>query len=120
MVSISEKPQIKDLKVTTENGDITIYCIFEVLIKSPKAHYIAWSKNDQTQNTKNKQCIGGSIHGSCFPITLPSERDIGKYTCTVTNAIGSVSRDVKLGNDQFIIIDYLQKLLCFYFENGQF
>lgn len=93
---IGEKPQIKDLKVTTENGDITIYCIFEVLIKSPKAHYIAWSKNDQTQNTKNKQCIGGSIYGSCFPITLPSERDIGKYTCTVTNAIGSVSRDVKL------------------------
>lgn len=93
---VGEKPQIKDLKVTTENGHITIYCIFEVLIKSPKAHYIAWSKNDQTQNTKDKHCIGGSIHESCFPITLPSERDIGKYTCTVTNAIGSVSRDVKL------------------------
>lgn len=29
-----------------ENGDIIIYCIFEVLIKFFKVYYIVWSKND--------------------------------------------------------------------------
>lgn len=38
---------------------------------------------------------------------MPTKRDIGTYTCTVANAIGSVSRDVKLGNGQFIIYQFI-------------
>lgn len=93
---ISEIPHLNDVKVTTENEKITISYSCDFLKEFPSKHVVEWSKNDHTLDQNN--IVGGSSNESCLTIMSPTTKDKGKYTCTITSAVGSVSKETILGN----------------------
>lgn len=95
-VLITELPNLNDLEVTT--GDVGIVIHYELSGQSPEVQRIEWNKDGQILDTNTYKYVGGSIYDSSFTIRLPTEEDKGKYSCIITNAVGSVSKDVMLGN----------------------
>lgn len=89
-----EVPYLNDLAVTT--GDEGIIIHYEISGHSPEVQRIDWKKNGQALNTNVCKYIGGSINDSSLTIRLPTEEDKGQYTCIITNAVDSVSKDVML------------------------
>nr|XP_034321578.1 uncharacterized protein LOC105323062 [Crassostrea gigas] len=89
-----EVPYLNDLEVTT--GDEGIIIHYEITGQSPKVQRIDWKKDGQILNTNVWKYIGGSINDSSLTIRSPTEKDKGKYSCIITNAVGSVSKDVIL------------------------
>lgn len=95
-VSITELPYLNDLRVTT--GDEGIIIQYKVSGQSPEVQRIDWRKDGQVLNTNVCKYIGGSINDSSLTIRSPTEEDKGNYSCIITNAVGSVSKDVILSN----------------------
>uniref|UniRef100_A0A8W8NTZ8 Ig-like domain-containing protein n=1 Tax=Magallana gigas TaxID=29159 RepID=A0A8W8NTZ8_MAGGI len=93
---LGDMPFLNDLKVTTEEESVTIHYNFRVLENSPQVQDMQWRKNDQTLNMKDVKFIGGGLNDSCLVISSPSGNDKGNYSCTVTNAVGSVTKDIDL------------------------
>lgn len=91
-------PLLNDLKVTTEDEEIIIHYNYDVSRHSPKVQGIEWKKDGHVLNTNACKYVGGSIYDSSFTIRLPTEEDKGNYSCIITNAVGSVSKNVMLGN----------------------
>lgn len=67
-------------------------------------HQLEWSKNGEKLDNNSKKYTGGSVQDSCFTIKSPTNDDRGNYSCKVTNAVGSVSTTISLGNIYFIDI----------------
>lgn len=88
---------MNDLKVTTGDEGITIHYSYKVLKQSPKVKHINWCKNGKLLESQNEKYIGGSLNENCLTITSPTDEDRGKYSCTITNALGSVSKVVIFG-----------------------
>lgn len=97
---------MNDLKVTTGDEGINIHYNYEVLKESPEVKHIKWFKNKETLDKKSGKYTGGSLNDNCFTITSPTEEDKGKYSCTITNAVGSVSKEVIFGNFPFFNLKY--------------
>lgn len=97
---------MNDLEVTTEDEEIKIHYSFGVSENSPHVQDITWSKNGNPMYIGYDKFIRGSLHDSCLIIKSPSEDDKGKYSCTVTNAVGSKEKDIVLGKFVSIIYDY--------------
>lgn len=95
-VSITELPYLNDLRVTT--GDEGIIIQYKVSGQSPEVQRIDWRKDGKVLNTNVCKYIGGSINDSSLTIRSPTEEDKGNYSCIITNAVGSVSKDVILSN----------------------
>lgn len=55
-------------------------------------------KNGENLVLRNEKYVGGGLNDGFITITSPTKADRGTYSCTVTNAVGSVSRSVTLGN----------------------
>lgn len=89
-------PNLNDLEVTT--GDLGIVIHYELSGQSPEVQRIEWYKDGQVLDRNACKYVGGSIYDSNFIIRLPTEEDKGKYSCIITNAVGSVLKDVMLGN----------------------
>lgn len=89
--------------IETEERGITIY--YKVLECSPNLNKIKWMKNGETLVLRNKKYFGGGLKDGFITITSPTIADRGTYSCTVTNAVGSVSKRVTLGT--YIFISYL-------------
>lgn len=53
--------------------------------------HIEWTKNDKLLNLEDEKYIGGNLEAKTFTIFSPSNDDRGKYSCTVTNAVGPVT-----------------------------
>lgn len=98
VIFIIDLPLIKDLQVTTGKHCINLLCSYEVLGRSPKVSRIAWSKNGEILDERVISFAESIISESCYKITPPSNEDKGKYSCTITNAVGSVSEEITLGN----------------------
>lgn len=81
---------------STESEDITIH--FRIKDESPKVHTIEWTRNKEALNCQQKRYGGGSLCDKYLKIKAPTIADRGKYSCTVTNAVGSISKDVQIGN----------------------
>lgn len=62
-------------------------------------------RNGETLDLRNKKYVGGGLKDGFITITTPTIADRGTYSCTVTNAVGSVSKRVTLGT--YIFISYL-------------
>lgn len=89
-------PVLNDLKVTTEDEEIIIHYNYDR--HSPEVQRIEWKKDGHVLNTNECKYVGGSINDSSFTIRIPTEEDKGNYSCIITNAVGSVSKNVMLGN----------------------
>lgn len=100
---------MNDLRVTTGDEGITIHYSYEVLEHSPEVIHIYWCKNGEPLFRRSKKYIGGSLNENCFTITSPTDEDRGKYSCTIINVVGSVSKEVIFG--KFIIYYHGELLL---------
>lgn len=58
---------------------------------------IEWTKNGETLVFNNKKYAGGGLSDGFIIITSPTKADRGTYRCTVTNAVGSATKNVTLG-----------------------
>lgn len=83
------------MDVTSKNDEISIYYV--VKKSSPIVKELRWAKNTLMLDLSNDKYRGGRLTDNFFTITSPGEEDKGEYTCTVSNAVGSVSKNVKLG-----------------------
>lgn len=109
----SEIPFLNDLEVTVEDEEIKIHYSVGVSENSPHVQDITWSKNGLPMYIEYVKFFGGSLHDSCLIINSPSEDDKGKYSCTVTNAVGSETKHIVLGKFVLILVvlyDYYQTL----------
>lgn len=107
-------PFLNDLEVSTEEEKIIIHYNYGILEKSPSVQHIEWRKNDKLLNLENEKYIGGNLKAKTFTIISPSNDDRGKYSCTVTNAVGPVTKLVNLG--MFIVIAFLT-YICIFLTN---
>lgn len=71
--------------------------MFKDLGYSSNVEKIRWTKNSLTLDLPNNKYGEGQSTENCITITSPGEKDIGEYTCIVSNAAGTVSKSVKLG-----------------------
>lgn len=85
-------------KVTTGYVGIIICYNCGVPERSPEVHNLEWSKNGHLLHIKSKNFIGGGVHDKFLTIKLPTNEVGGEYSCKVTNAVGSVSENIMLGN----------------------
>lgn len=91
--------------------------MFKVSENSPIKD-IRWTKNNWELQVPGDKYRGGEKADSCFTILMAGEDDMGLYTCTVWNAVGSVSKNIKLGTTllakyilHFIFINF--DVICF-------
>nr|XP_034322481.1 protein sax-3-like [Crassostrea gigas] len=89
-------PCLEDLNATSKEEKIYIHYVFKVSENSPIKD-IRWTKNNSELQVPCDKYRGGEEANSCFTILMASEDDMGLYTCTVWNAVGSVSKNIKLG-----------------------
>lgn len=95
---ILEIPFLTIAEVSIGSEGITIHFNCGVLEQSPKVHLIEWSKNGKQLDNKSNKYVGEGIDNRQLTITSPTYEDRGKYNCKVSNAVGSVSKNVMLGN----------------------
>lgn len=99
---ITENPYFIAWEVTKEQEEITIHYRYGVSERSPKVHMIEWTKDGRKLGSNIEKYVGGGLHDSYLTITYPTKEDRGIYSCTISNAVGSVSKDVELGNIYYI------------------
>lgn len=93
----TEQPFFDNWKITTGTEGLTIHICYGVPEGSPSVLGVKWTKNGETLDLRSHKYFGGRLNDSYLTISCPTLEDKGKYLCTVTNAVGSVSRDVTLG-----------------------
>lgn len=96
-ISISELPSLDMLFVTTEQDAIIIHYNHRVVTQLPVFN-IKWSKDGEDIDLKNKKYVGGNLEDKSIMINPMTSEDKGRYSCTLTNAVGSVSRELFFGN----------------------
>lgn len=84
--------------VTSGSDGLTIHLSCGVLEQSPKVHHIEWSKNDQQLDKDSNKYVVGGVDDGHLTIKSPTYEDRGNYICKVTNAVGSESKNIMLGN----------------------
>lgn len=91
-----ELPCLEELNATTKNGEICIHYMFKVSESSPFTE-IKWTKNNSELKVPSDKYRNGEIEDNFITIVRPSEGDKGLYTCTILNAVGPVSKSIRLG-----------------------
>lgn len=96
-ILITEPPLFYNCNITSGKEAITIVYSYGVPKGSPSVFEVKWTKNGETLNLKNQKYFGGRLNDGNLTISSPNLEDKGNYLCTVTNAVGSISKDVTLG-----------------------
>lgn len=92
--ALGDPPCLEEMAVTSENDEIHIYYVLKKIF--PIVKELKWTKNTLMLDLSNDKYRGGGLADNFITITNPSEEDKGEYTCTVSNAVGSVSKILKL------------------------
>lgn len=90
--TLGVQPNFNVWNVTTDMDGITIHYAIED--RPPTVYNIEWTRNGKLLDFENTKYVGGSLKDMFLKITSPTEADRAKYCCTVTNAVGSTSKDV--------------------------
>lgn len=85
--------------IKTDKKELTIIYEYGVTRSSPQVFKVKWDKNGKPLNRENNRYLGGSLNDKYLTITSPTSDGKGTYSCTVTNAVGSVSKDFTFGNN---------------------
>lgn len=94
-ICIVEKPVFNVWKVTT---GIDIFIHYQIKKDLPPVFEIKWTKDERLLDCKNYKYNGGGLNDGCFSIKSPSQKDAGKYSCSVKNAVGTTKEDFTFGN----------------------
>lgn len=94
--TLGEPPFRPELKVTNGREDIFIHYQYQIPVRSPKVCMVQWFKNGEKLNLMNENYLGGGLDDDCLTIKSTTTNDRGIYCCTVSNAVGSESQEVKL------------------------
>lgn len=100
-------PFLSNLEVTSGYERITIHYHCGVPNKLPKVDNIKWCKDGKQLDRKSKKYDKGDVNDSHLIITSPTFEDRGDYSCKVTNAVGTVTRNIMLGIFLLIIFAML-------------
>lgn len=100
--SFVELPSFDDLKVTTSREGINIQYV--VPESSPKVQTIEWRKNGTILDLEKMKYDGGGLNDSFVTIMSPNKGDKGNYSCTMKNAVGTVTKNVIFGNNDFYFL----------------
>lgn len=65
---------------------------------APRVKEIKWKKNGEGVDFKTTKYVGGGLADSSLRIRSTNEADKGTYSCTLTNAVGCTSKNMKFGN----------------------
>lgn len=84
-----------DIKTDKE---LTIIYEYGVTQSSPQVYEVKWAKNGEPLKRENNRYLGGRLNDKYLTITSPTSDDKGTYSCTVTNAVDSVSKELTFGN----------------------
>lgn len=95
-----ELPCLEELNATTKQREIYIHYMFNVSSEN-SINDIKWTKNKSELQVPSDKYRGGGVADNFITILRPCEDDKGLYTCTVWNAVGSVSKSVKLGTTSY-------------------
>lgn len=98
---LTDLPCLEELNTTTTNGEIYIHYVFNVSDNSPTVNDIKWTKDESFLELSSNKYRGGGLADNCLAILRSGEHDKGEYTCTVSNAVGPVSKSIKLGTISF-------------------
>lgn len=101
-------PILNDLEVTIEDEGSIIHYSYDGSEQSPEVQRLEWSKDGRSLDMTTRKFVGGSIFDRSLKIILPTEDDKGKYSCKITNAVGSVSKSVIISNVKVSYVFYIQ------------
>ncbi|XP_062592258.1 titin-like [Saccostrea cucullata] len=90
---IGDPPNL-DIKEAITGIDITI--LYNIENTSPVIEKIEWTKDKKRLEMDPTKYKGGGITDNYLEILSPSENDAGEYKCTVSNAVGSVVKQIVL------------------------
>uniref|UniRef100_A0A8W8J3T1 DZIP3-like HEPN domain-containing protein n=1 Tax=Magallana gigas TaxID=29159 RepID=A0A8W8J3T1_MAGGI len=92
--ALGERPVFDVWDIVTDIDAITIQYRYKVPEHSPQVYQEEWTKNREAIERTNFKYLGGQLYSNYFTIKSPTLDDKGTYSCTVTNAVGSASKDV--------------------------
>lgn len=72
---------------------------------------IQWTKDDVELNLESDRYSFGSLDDIFLKIKSPTEKDIGRYICTVTDDTGSTQQYVTLGIINRYFIQFINEFL---------
>lgn len=90
---LGDMPFFSVWDIKTDKKELTIIYEYGVTQSSPQVFEVKWAKNGKPLNWENNRYLGGSLNDKYLTITSPTSDGKGTYSCTVTNAVGSVSKD---------------------------
>lgn len=93
----TDLPCLDELNTTTKSGEIYIHYVFNVSDNSPTVNDIKWTIDESFLELSSNKYRGGGLADDRLTILRPGEDDKGLYTCTASNAVGPVSKSIKLG-----------------------
>lgn len=94
---IADKPYFTSWEIATGKRKIAISYSYKISERSPKVLKIEWTKNGENIETNSGKYDGGGLNDDSFILKSPTMDDIGNYSCTVTNAVGSASEHADFG-----------------------
>lgn len=89
---MGDQPVFDVWEVKTEDQGFSVqYKVHEVL---PSVCNVKWTLNGKSLDFENMNYFGGGLKDKSLMIMSPTVAYIGKYSCTVTNGVGTASKDV--------------------------